>query len=324
MIDSNTLFPILTLMFSLSIIFVTSNGFVKTAIQIAHVWHVPVLYIGTFLIGLSTSLPEIIVTTIASVDGAIDLSIGNILGSCIFNIGFIISITAFIKPLSISTETLGKAMPALALSTILTSLLLMIDNQFSATDGIILLGLSVILLILCAQYIQKNPKRFTSKQIQPLPNHPQWQPWAWFLLYLSGLLWGCELFVNAAIKIATLLHINELVIGLTIVALGTSIPELAASITAAYHNEDDIAIGNIIGSNIFCLLCILPIPLILAPPQRIVPDQLWISLGTMLGITILLWLFSAKFDKTCKINRMEASILLLISIAYLVNTCMQN
>lgn len=305
----------------LAIIVFAGDGFVNSAIEIAEIFQVPALYIGTFLIGFSTSVPEVIVTYVAAKSGSIDLSIGNVLGSYICNIGYVIGITAIIKPLKISGETLSRAIPLLAMSIIITALLLMIDSKFSQLDGLILLSLFFGYLFLTYLHIKENRKRFTRKEThQPQQNQNFIKPCALFIVFLSLLLIGSKLMVSSAQSIAEAFKVSELIIGLTIVAIGTSLPELTACIAAVLKNEDDIAIGNIIGSNIFCLLCVLSIPLLIAEPDSISPEKLWIPLTMMLMITTILWLFSAKFDKTCQINRFEGGILVFVSTIYLIYT----
>ena len=307
----------------LAIIVFAGEGFVNSAIKIAEIFKLPTLYIGTFLIGFSTSVPEVIVTYIAAKSGSIDLSIGNVLGSYICNIGYVIGITAIVKPLKISTETLSRAIPLLAMSIIITALLLMIDSKFNQLDGLILLSLFFGYLYLTYRHIKKNKKRFTRKETHPSSQSQNYiKPCAQFIFFLSLLLIGSELMVNTAQGIAKAFKVSELIIGLTIVAMGTSLPELTACIIAVLKNEDDIAVGNVIGSNIFCLLCVLSIPLLIADPNSISPEKLWIPLTVMLIITTVLWLFSAKFDKTCQISRVEGIALVFISTLYLIYTMM--
>ena len=305
----------------LLLIIFSGERFVKSAIRIAEIFHIPALYIGTFLVGFSTSVPEIIVTYIASRTGSVDLAIGNVLGSYICNIGFVIGITAIIKPLHISTETLSRAIPLMAMAIFITALLLLIDGQFTHLDGMLLLTLFVAYLVMSYLHISRNPDRFTRKQ--PKRKTPAVHPLRTclvFALSLIVLLIGSEIMVNAARDLALLFHVSELVIGITIVAIGTSLPELTACIIAVLNDEDDIAIGNIVGSNIFCLLCVLSIPLIMAPPHAISPEKLWIPMAMMLLVTVALWLFSAKFDKTCQISRLEGMFLVFISSLYLIFT----
>ena len=130
------LFTALLFLAGLIIIVYAGDGFVKNAVEIAEIFRIPALYIGTFLIGFSTSVPELIVAYIAALSGSTDLSVGNVLGSYICNIGFVIGITAMVKPLKISTETLARAIPLLALSLFVTAFLLIIDNQFNYVDGL--------------------------------------------------------------------------------------------------------------------------------------------------------------------------------------------
>lgn len=306
----------------LGLILITGDGFVRTSSRIAAVSGVPALYIGTFLVGFCTSIPEIVVTFIASQQGAVNLAIGNVLGSYICNIGIVIGLTAVIKPLRVSSNTLEHAIPLLAIAIIITALLLVVGNSFSAVDGFILLSLFCGYITLCYHHIKKHRDRFTSNSIHD--GTALSVTCTLFLLCLGGLLVGSDWMVTSAREIARWFSIDELTIGLTVLALGTSLPELTACIVAALRNEDDIAMGNIIGSNIFCLLCVLSIPLIMAPPGAISPEKLWLPMGMMLLVTTGLWLFSAKFDKVCQISRLEGATLLAITVVYLIVTSVHH
>lgn len=311
---------ILWFIIGLVLIIYGGEGFVKASVQIAEIFAIPRLYIGTFLIGFCTSLPEILVTYLAAYNGSFELSIGNVLGSYICNIGLVIGLTAMIKPLKINSDTLTHGIPLLALSIMLTALLLMIDSKFNQLDGIILLCLFVGYLYLCFRHVQKNRKQFTSQKITSVDKRHYLKPWLMFAFFLILLLLGSDLLVDSARNIATALNVDELTIGLTIVAFGTSLPELTACIVASQSNEDDIAIGNIIGSNIFCLLCVLSIPLLMAPADSISPEKLWVPMCMMLLITTVLWVFSAKFDKICQISRLEGAVLCATTLGYLASS----
>lgn len=310
--------PLFWFAIGLGLIIITGDGFVRTSSRIATLSGMPALYIGTFLVGFCTSIPEIVVTFIASQQGAVDLAIGNVLGSYICNIGIVIGLTAIIKPLKVSSDTLEHAIPLLAIAIIISALLLVVGNSFSAVDGFILLALFCGYITLCYLHIKQHRNRFTSN-----PTHDETSLIRTIILFslcLGGLLVGSDWMVTSAREIARWFAIDELTIGLTVLALGTSLPELTACIVATFRNEDDIAMGNIIGSNIFCLLCVLSIPLIMAPTGSISPEKLWLPMGMMLLVTTALWLFSAKFDKICQISRLEGAILLVITITYLIGT----
>lgn len=311
---------LLWFLFGLGLLILAGDGFIKASVGIATIAKIPTLYIGTFLVGFATSIPELLVTYMAAQSGSVELAIGNVLGSYICNIGIILGISAMIKPLHISRDTLEHSIPLLTIAIVVTALLLIVDSQFNTLDGIALLVLFGGYITLCTRHITQNKQRFTSQNpvLQAETGHTK--TYLLFAVYLVLLLIGSEIIVNSAVKIAEALQISPLVIGLTIVALGTSLPELTTSMHAIRHNEHDIAIGNIIGSNIFCLLCVLPIPLIMATENSISPEKLWVPLTMMLILTTALWLFSAKFDKKSKINRLEGACLLMITIIYYIVT----
>jgi cation:H+ antiporter len=251
------------------------------------------------------------------VQGNPGLAIGNAIGSNIANIGLILGTTALLVPLTVHSDTLVKEFPLL-LGVSFTATLLMLDDDLSRLDGLLLLvGLAVALSVVVriglarkardpleAEYDAEIPKDMSMA-------NATWQ----FVLGLAVLLVSSRALVWGAVNIATEFGVSDLVIGLTIVAVGTSLPELAASIAGALKNEHDIAIGNILGSNLYNLLAVLCMPGLIAP-SAIPPEVLQRDLPVMLVLTLALFLMAQGLGHQGRINRIEAAVLLAGFIGY--------
>ncbi len=295
-----------------------ADSFVNGAAGIARNFGVSPLLIGLTIVGFGTSAPEILVSTMASIQGNPGLSIGNALGSNITNIALILGATALIAPLTVHSQTLHREYPVMLLVT-LGAAGLMLDQSLTMTDGIILL---VSLILVMAWIIHVGLQRKTDdpmiKEMEDeLPSAmPTSKAVIWFIIGLVVLLVSSRLLVWGAVNIATAFGISDLVIGLTIIAIGTSLPELAASIASAMKNEHDLAIGNIIGSNIYNLLAVLSIPGLLSPGEFAI-EVILRDLPILIGLTIALFFMGYSFKNTTgHINRLEGSVLLSAFIAY--------
>jgi cation:H+ antiporter len=250
-----------------------AERFVTGAAALARNLGVSPMLIGLTIVGFGTSAPEILVSSISAWQGNPGLAIGNALGSNIANIGLILGVTALIAPLTVRSETLKREYPML-LAVCLVAMLLMLDGDLSRLDGgILILGLIILLygMVRIARADATDPmeKEYEAELPEAMGTG---MAVAWFLVGLVTLLLSSRMLVWGAVEIATAMGVSDLVIGLTIVALGTSLPELAAGITSALKNEHDIAIGNIIGSNMYNLLAVLPMPALIAP-GIFAPDQ---------------------------------------------------
>jgi len=293
-----------------------ADRFVMGAAALARNLGVSTLLIGLTIVGFGTSAPEMLVAATASLDGSPVLAVGNALGSNIANIALILGITALVAPLTLHSQSLRREYPLLLAATLLGSALLL-DGELSRSDGFILLiGLVVALLLVIRIGLARGPVDPLGAEIAA--EIPSQMPTAvasgWFALGLAVLLGGSKLLVWGAVDIALDLGVSELVIGLTIVAIGTSLPELAASVASALKGEDDIAIGNVIGSNLYNLLGVLCLPGLLAP--TIVDDSLLTrDLPMMLGLTLALPLL-ALLGKN-RLGRWAGLLLTLSFAAYL-------
>ena len=311
-------FHLSVLQFCIGIVILMYSGdrFVALACQLARALATPTLFIGTLVVAFATSIPEILVTLIATQQGNSDIAVGNALGSYISNIALVVGFTAVVKPLSISMEVLRKELPVLAVA-LACAIFLVTDGHLSQLDGAILIVLFIAFLVFTIMYMLNN-----TKTLEPILNKdvnlPKNLPIVivMFTFHLFLLLVSSYVIVDAATNIADILKISQMVIGLTVVAIGTSLPELTTTLFGVWRDEDDLAIGNIIGSNIFCLLFILGLA-VACTPNGISTEKLWPQFIIMILTTTSLWLFSAKFDKVCQINRIEGSVLLAIFALYL-------
>jgi cation:H+ antiporter len=293
-----------------------ADRFVMGAAALARNLGVSSLLIGLTIVGFGTSAPEMLVSATASLDGSPALAVGNALGSNIANIGLILGVTALIVPLTLHSQSLRREYPLLLAATLLGSALLM-DGELSRGDGFILLvGLLVAVLLVIRIGLARGPADPLAAEIaaeipRRMPTHTAL---GWFALGLAVLLGGSKLLVWGAVDIALALGVSELVIGLTIVAIGTSLPELAASVASALKKEHDIAIGNVIGSNLYNLLGVLCLPGLLAP-TTVDGSLLTRDLPMMLGLTLALPLL-ALLGKN-RLGRWAGLLLTLSFAAYL-------
>jgi cation:H+ antiporter len=294
-----------------------ADRFISGAAALANNLGVSAMMIGLTIVGFGTSAPEILVSSIASFNGNPGLAIGNALGSNIANIGLILGFTALITPLAVHSSVLKREYPIM-LAVTLISLALMWDGSLTRIDGAILLILLCVILgwmFYSARTGQSDP--IAGEFDAEIPHDiPTGKAIVWLLLGLIALLASSRALVWGAANIASAMGISDVVIGLTIVAIGTSLPELAASIASALKGEHDIAIGNVIGSNLYNLLAVLSLPGIIAPgpflPEILTRDQ-----PTMLALTVALFIMGyGFFGRQGRINRLEGVILLSAFIAY--------
>jgi len=242
-----------------------ADRFVAGSAGAARNFGIAPLVIGLTIVALGTSAPEIIVAIDASLKSAGELAIGNAIGSNLANIGLVLGITALVAPLPTQKHLLQQEIPVLLTVTLLAGLLLM-DNQWGYTDGYILLGLLIPLLWLTVRYKQQSlsPKEIAEEEDE-LPSISTKSAVLWFVIGLVTLLISSEFLVWGAIEVANYFEVSQLIIGLTIVAVGTSLPELAASVMSALRGHHDIALGNIFGSNLFNIMAVMTMPGIISP-----------------------------------------------------------
>jgi cation:H+ antiporter len=274
------------------------------------------MMIGLTVVSVGTSAPEIVVATMAALDGTSLLAVGNAIGSNIANIGLVLGITAIITPLPFSRNVRRKELPWLLGATFL-AVILMFDRHLGFVDGLILLlGLAYILWQLVVS--QSDPEYSTDTivdELDELPEMTNKQSIFWLAIGLIVLLASAQVLVYAATTIASTLGVSDMIIGLTIVAVGTSLPELAATVGSALKGQPDIAIGNVVGSNILNILAVLAVPgLITATDMDYA--ALWRDSGLMLALTLMLALFAYGINSRAVITRFEGAVMLMAWMGY--------
>ena len=310
----------LAIILGLILLIWSSDLFVDGASSIARNIGVSPLIIGMLIIGLGTSAPEMLVSATAALQGNPALGIGNALGSNITNITLVLGLTAIFYVLPVHSQLLKKELP-LVLVTAVLSWILMYDNYFSRIDALILLAALVFILSWMIISVKKEPNShdpLIDDTIEELPEKLSIQKSIiWTITGLVVLLASSKILVWGASNVASQLGVSDLIIGLTIVAIGTSLPELAATISSARKGETDLAVGNIVGSNLFNTLAVLAIPGIIEP-LKVPEGVLNRDMPIMVGLTILLLVFSfGCFKKSRqKINRYKGIILFMAFIAY--------
>lgn len=312
----------LLLLVGLALILGGANALTDGASAIATRLGISDLIIGLTVVAFGTSAPELVISILSAVSGSAPLAIGNVVGSNIFNILVIIGVTAMVRPMVISRSVMSLEIPMVILSSLI---LLMLGNsgvvdgtginQVSRVSGIFLL----VLFLLFMRYTfasAKNPgnnvSATESATVKPIP---VWRAIIYVILGLAALIYGGNLFVDGASSIATALGVSQAVIGLTIVAAGTSLPELATSVVAAVKGKPAMAIGNVIGSNIFNVLMVLGAASTITPlPFGSIGN---LDLLTLLAASVAFWIFG-WFFKTRTITRAEGAVLTLGYIAYII------
>lgn len=304
----------------LSLLMYGADRFVDGAAHIARYLGMPPLLIGLTIVGMATSAPEILVGIVAALEGKTEIAIGNAIGSNIANIGLVLGLTVMLMPVTIASQTLKREFFVMVLA-ILLAFGLMWDQNLSHLDAVFLLvgvvAAIISVIVLSKKSAQTDPllSEFESELPDKSPEKSNIRRSIFlFFLGLGLLLGGAYLLVECAVIVAKHFGLSDLVIGLTIIAIGTSLPELAASITAVKKNEADIAIGNVIGSNMFNMLAVIGIPGMIHATDfdSVVLHR---DFPIMIGLTLLMgWMVfirgAGKFD------RAEGAILFLCFIAY--------
>jgi len=278
----------------------------------------PSLLIGMVIVGFGTSAPEMVVSAIAALDGKPDLALGNALGSNITNTGLILGLTALIAPIAVHSKIVRRELPLLLLISLLAGALLW-DQTLSRAESLLLLSGFFGLIGWTVFTAMRNRSDVLATELdKEVTTHrmPLGRALFWLVAGLVLLIVSSRILVWGAVSIAQMLGVSDLVIGLTIVALGTSLPELAATVIAARKGEHDIAIGNVVGSNMFNLLAVIGIAGVIAPMSGVSGEVLARDWPTMIGMTVALLAMAYGFRGEGRINRVEGSLLLAAYIAY--------
>tara|TARA_B110000091_G_scaffold136506_1_gene146030 strand:- start:670 stop:1608 length:939 start_codon:yes stop_codon:yes gene_type:complete len=305
------LLPVLSLLTGFLLLMWSADAFTDNGAKIAKIFNISPLVIGLLIFGFGTSAPEMLVSGLAAYDGHPEMSIGNAFGSNIFNIGLVLGITAIILPITVEKSVLKKEWLFLFLSTLVVGFLLL-DGFLSFTDGLILLTL--LLLFLTSVFIESRKGGNTDTDSLENDSQDQGKGKTWLLLFVSLviLISSAKLVVWGGTSLALSFGVSDLIIGLTVVALGTSLPELAVSISSALKKQHQMVIGNIIGSNLFNTLGVLAIPGLILP-FKIPAEVMSRDYISMLILTLLILILSIRL----KISRLGGFILLAALAAYL-------
>lgn len=278
---------IVWLLVSLVILYYGAEGLVSGAASLAKRIGISPLVIGLTIVSIGTSMPELVVSVKAAMSGQSAISIGNVLGSNFFNIGIILGMSALIYPLAVKRQLLKLDVPVMIFAALLF-FLMFLDYKISHVEALIF----ILLLLSYISYLLFISKKNTTVEEEE-EEIKQTKHWALDILFIGvgllALVYGSDLLVVNATLIAGRLGMSEAMIGLTIVAVGTSMPELATSVVAAIKKRSDIAIGNVVGSNIFNILLILGVAGLIQPIST--PEINYVDGLFMIGISLLLWLF---------------------------------
>lgn len=278
------------------------------AVAVAEKMKMPQIVIGLTIVAMGTSMPEFCVSLISALKGTSDLAVGNIVGSNIFNTLLIVGVSALVAPMSIMKTTVRKDIPfALVASALL--LIMCLDGDISRIDAAILFVMFLIFMYITLRGAKVQGTDVEEKEKKSMAT---WLSVVWILVGLACLIGGSNLFVDGATAVATKLGVSEAFIGLTIVAGGTSLPELATSVVSARKGNSGIAIGNVLGSNVFNILAILGLTGVISPMT--LKGITMTDLSMMVISIILIWLFS--FTKY-KIERWEGAILTAVFVGYI-------
>ncbi|MFA0282023.1 calcium/sodium antiporter [Vibrio sp. 10N.222.55.F12] len=294
----------------------SADKLVYGAAALARNFGISPLVIGMTILAMGSSAPEMMVSATAALDGKTDTAVGNVLGSNIANIALILGITALIKPLSISSGVIRRELPLMIGVTLLAGALLW-DNHLGFYEGVLLFVLFAAFLFAMLQISRsekKNGDAFLDEQESEIPEGVS-NPKAamWVVIGLIVLPLAADMLVDNAVIIAKFFGMSDLVIGLTIIAVGTSLPELAASLAGVMKGEDDMAVGNIIGSNVFNILAVMGIPGILNPSilsEFAMGRDFWVMLGVSLLLVVM------ALGKSRSVNRIEGGVLIVTFVAY--------
>jgi len=294
-----------------------AGRFVHGAAATARNLGVAPLMIGLTVVALATSAPEILVSVVAALDHQPGLAFGNAIGSNIVNIGLVLGVTSMIRPIKLESATLRREMPALLAVSLLT-VALFLDAFLSRIDGIVMLTGLVIVMVWLARLGMRSAANDPIKidYEAEIPSDVSMRmAIVWLVIGLAILLVGAKMLEYGAVRIAEELGVSEVVIGVTIVAFGTSLPELAVSLASALKGEYGLAIGNIVGSNIFNLLAVIGVAATIEP-SALAPSVLSLHIFVMVAFTLVLFAMTYDYDGRAKLSRLEGAALLIAYIAY--------
>ncbi|MCG1022535.1 calcium/sodium antiporter [Sutcliffiella horikoshii] len=301
-----------------------ADWFVDGASKIAKILRISPLLIGLTIVAFGTSSPEATVSILAALDGSAEVSLGNVIGSNIFNITLVVGLTALLNPLKVESETIRKEIPFTLLgSTVLLVLISDVvlqgftENLITRSDGLIFLLIFSIFMYYIFEVARNSRDKM---EVQEDSEKATWgKNSIRTVIGLAAIIFGGELVVRNSTEIAVSLGMSETLVGLTIVAIGTSLPELVTSIMAAIKKQSEIALGNIVGSNIFNIFFVLGTSSLITPLP--VNGKVFVDIGLMLILTVILLVFSRT---NYRIGKIEGSFLAVAYVLYLVFIIIRN
>ncbi|MCL5427398.1 MAG: calcium/sodium antiporter [Gammaproteobacteria bacterium] len=312
------LLPLLAVLLGLALLVWSAEKFIDGAAATSRWLGLSPLLIGMLVIGFGTSAPEMMVSVLAAIDGNPGLAVGNAYGSNIANIGLILGLVALISPLAVHSSVIRKEMPLLMLVMLATGLMLL-DGFVARWEAICLLLALVMFIVVSILRSRNQPADALEAEVaETLDSKPmsRGKSIMWTLVGLVFLIASSRLLVWGAVEIALRFGVSDLIIGLTVVAIGTSLPELASSISALRRKEHDLVLGNVVGSNLFNSLAVVGLAGVIAPIEagREVLVRDW---SVMTGMTLLMIIFAFSWrGRPRRINRLEGGVLLALFIAY--------
>ena len=310
------LISIISLVSGFILLIWSADAFTNNGAKIANIFKISPLIIGILIFGFGTSAPEMLVSGLAAFEGHPELSVGNAFGSNILNIALVLGVTAMIMPIKIELKVIKKEWLYLMFTTLIAGLLVW-DRHLGVMDGTILFGLLAVFLLYTFNESKKDHHEFDNLSSK-IDIDQKGRIWIILLISFIVLLVSAKLIVYGGTSLAIQFGVSDLIIGLTVVALGTSLPELAVSITSAIKKQHAMVVGNIIGSNLFNTVGVLAIPGLISPlyvPEKLITRDY----PFMLVLTTLIFVFVAshKFSKEITISRLEGALFILILFFYL-------
>jgi cation:H+ antiporter len=308
---------ILFIFLGLALLVVGGEFLVRAAVGLSLKLNLSKMIIGLTVVSFATSAPELLVSIQAAMDGFSDISLGNVIGSNAANIGLVLGVTAIITPLTIDKDFYKFNWPVMMLLSVGLFFILQSGNEISSLEGVALVSILIVYLVLLIRRAKKNPIKSSNDVVdEGLAIVSNFKIIIWLLIGAIALYFGSEWLVDGAIDLATKLGVSERVISVTIIAIGTSVPELAASVIAALKKEKALSLGNLIGSNIFNIASVLGITAIIQPiavkSKELFTNDIWWMLG-FAGVLIPLAFLPKKFE----IGRVKGLVLVVAYCAFI-------
>lgn len=311
------LLAIAAVLIGIVILVFSADKFVEGAAVTAKHFGLPPLLIGMLVIGFGSSMPEMVISFLSAYEGNPGLALGNAIGSNISNIALILGVTAVISPIAVASTVIHRELPLMLVVTALAASLIYFDGTLNKIDGVILMGIFIAVMSWTVYQGIHEPKDHLAEVVEQefKEKLPLKTALIFLVVGLIALVISSRILVWGGVDIAQRLGISDLIIGLTIVAIGTSLPELASSIAAVKKNEHELALGNVIGSNMFNISIVIGIAALVSP-SAVDPDVLYRDLPVLGVMTVALFIMCYGFGEKGRISRQEGITLLLGYISY--------